>query len=166
VIWTVGVRTFVFVPVPTAALKTLTPPAVSVWGQVTVFVGFTQDPPLHAAAATVVTTSGGRVFDPLVGAVAAIETFQPRPLLGFGSATVMESVKVCVWSTPLSVTPGAATGLAVLSVTEKAVAVGTTVRASRATSSLRTGSAYGVAAIATVTVLEYVPAKTFDGTAT
>src|SRR6476646_10652274 len=110
----VGGRTLVFVPVATAALKILTPPDVSVRGHVTVLVGLTQLPPLHAAAATVVTTSAGRTFVPFVGAVAAIETFQPLPVV---SETVIVTVKVFVWSTPLSVTPGAVTGLVVLSVT-------------------------------------------------
>jgi hypothetical protein len=148
------VSAFVFVPVPTAALKIFTPPTVKATGHVMLFVGLTHEPPLQAAAATVVTISAGRVFAPFVGAVAAIETFHPLPEPGFGSRTSIASVNVCVWSTPLSVTPGAVTGLAVDSDTEKAAAVGTTTRASRTTSRLRTGSAYGVAAMATVTVLE------------
>jgi hypothetical protein len=49
VIFTVGVMAFVLVPVPTAALKILTPLTVSVMGQVTLFVGFEQPPPLQAA---------------------------------------------------------------------------------------------------------------------
>jgi len=71
VILTVGVRAVVFVPVPIAALKILTPPAVSVWGHVMALVAFTQEPPLHAPAATVVTISAGSAFAPFVGAVAA-----------------------------------------------------------------------------------------------